>query len=239
MFIVIIFHNCSVLISSHNLVYKLICVHIVSVATWSIYSLPSVLGMFKQVTCSTEHCVLFLLVMQTATHLHPVSESSVCMCISQKTVSSLLTVRPYCVVALSSGQSIVQFLMACKWGKAYEILWVVTSGRQKVESRDSARPQLTCPQCTKTPLMLYKCSGLLLFDQRTRKGVVIFCGTSLPYVYLMSSWCYPMSPYVTRSFRPPPSILAHWKGIENGLDTRLSCCSCPPQIIMYHWQWRI
>ena len=71
------------------------------------YSLPSVLGTFKQLICPTEHCVLFLLVVQPATHLRPVSEPSVCMCISQRTVSSLSTVEPYCVVALSSGQFIV------------------------------------------------------------------------------------------------------------------------------------
>ena len=76
------------------------------------YSLPSVLGMFKQLICPTEHCVLFVFVVQPATHLHPVSEPSVSMCISQRTVSSLLTVEPYCVVALSLGQFIVQFSMA-------------------------------------------------------------------------------------------------------------------------------
>ena len=37
-----------------------------------------------------------------------------------------------------------------------------------------------------------------------------------PCLHLLSSWHYPMSLHMTRSYRPSPSVLVHWKWSNTG-----------------------
>ena len=173
--------------------------------------------MFKQLICLTEHCVLFLLVVQPLTHFHPVSEptdgllpfaeQSVCHWVSSRTrwltwePCRSLVLRPIHHPVLITYMS---YSMQKLRGKTCEISsWVVTlSDRQKVDTQGvSAKPQqftLVGIQCPKT---LYRC---------WMNPLASCFWTSIYHPHCV----YPLSDvtqcplYIMRSPRPSPSIAA-------------------------------